>query len=170
MRRVLVACALALYLCCAALAADKPRSRDEKQLRDVQTAQQESWTRHDARAYAALFSEDGDVVNVVGWWWKGRAEIESKLTQAFQFVFRESTMTIEEVEVRFLGPQFAVAHVRWSMKGARTPPNIPEPRVGIQTQVLQKKAGKWWIVAFQNTNAVPETPFPTAPPSTKDGR
>lgn len=170
LRRVALACAILACTCSAAFTADKPRNRDEKQIREIQTAQQDSWNRHDAKAYAALFTEDGDVVNVVGWWWKGRAEIEGKLSRAFQFVFRDSTMKIEDVEVRFLNPQFAVAHVRWSMKGARTPPNIPEPRVGIQTQVLQKKAGKWWIVAFQNTNAIPETPFPTAPPAAKDAR
>jgi hypothetical protein len=31
-------------------------------------------------------------------------------------------------------------------------------------QVLQQKAGKWLIASFQNTNAVPEQPFPTGPP------
>ena len=140
------------------------RDQDEADIRAVQARQADAWNRHDARAYAALFATDGDVVNVVGWWWKGRAEIESKLTAAFAFVFRDSTMTITDVEVRFLAPEVAVAHVRWTMTGARTPPGIPEPREGIQTQTLQKTAGKWLIAAFQNTNAVPETPFPQGPP------
>ena len=42
------------------------------EIRRVQTEQQEAWNRHDAKAYASLFSDDGDCVNVVGWWWKGR--------------------------------------------------------------------------------------------------
>lgn len=159
--------AIVIWTCCAAWSADRGRSADQKQIRAAATAQQDTWNRHDAKAYAALFAEDGDCVNVVGWWWKGRAEIERKLTQAFRFVFRESTMKIEEVEVRFLDPKVAVAHVRWTMQGAKTPPNIPEPRVGIQTLTFQKKSGKWLIVAFQNTNAVPETPFPAGPPAAK---
>jgi hypothetical protein len=48
------------------------QSSDEAAIRQVQVQQAEAWNRHDAPAYAALFSEDGDVVNVVGWWWKGR--------------------------------------------------------------------------------------------------
>ena len=167
MRATALLCAILICNCCAAWSADSARSADEKQIRDTATAQEGTWNRHDAKAYAALFAEDGDCVNVVGWWWKGRAEIESKLTQAFRFVFRASTMKIEEVDVRFLDPQVAVAHVRWTMQGAKTPPNIPEPRVGIQTLTFQKKSGKWLIVAFQNTNAVPETPFPTGPPAAK---
>jgi hypothetical protein len=50
------------------------------------------------------------------------------------------------------------------MTGARTPKGIPAPQQGIQTQLLQKKAGKWLIAAFQNTNSIPEMPFPKGPP------
>jgi uncharacterized protein (TIGR02246 family) len=140
------------------------REQDETDIRNVERLQQEAWNRHDAKAYASLFTEDGDCVNVVGWWWKGRAEIEKKLTDAYAFVFRESVFTLKEVDVKFLSPEVAVAHVRWTMAGARTPKGIPEPREGIQTQLLQKQAGKWLIAAFQNTNAIPETPFPKGPP------
>ena len=121
----------------AVAAAD--RQADEAAIRDVvQTRQQQAWNQHDAKAYAALFAEDGDVVNVVGWWWKGRKEIENKLSDAFAFVFRESTLTITQVDTRFLMPEVAVAHTRWTMTGAKTPPTIPEPREGIQTIVLHK--------------------------------
>jgi len=138
-------------------------SQDEAEIRDVQKRQAEAWNRHDAKGYAELFTEDGDVVNVVGWWWKGRSQIGKKLTAAYAFVFAESTLTIIETHVRFLDPEIAVAHVRWTMVGARTPSGIPEPTCGIQMQVLQKRAGRWLIASFQNTNAVPERPFPTGP-------
>jgi uncharacterized protein (TIGR02246 family) len=134
-------------------------------IRQVEMQQQEAWNRHDAKAYANLFSEDGDCVNVVGWWWKGRAEIEKKLTAAYAFVFRESVLTITDVDVKFPAPEMAIAHVRWTMVGARTPGALPKPQQGIQTQLLQRQKGKWLIVAFQNTNALPEMPFPQGPPA-----
>jgi uncharacterized protein (TIGR02246 family) len=136
---------------------------EEREIRAVTVRQGETWSRHDAKSYAALFTDDCDVVNVVGWWWKGRAELESKLAAGFVYVFSESTLTITDVQVRFLANDMAVAHARWTMTGARTPPAIPEPREGIQTLVFTKKAGQWLIAAFQNTNAVPEQPFPTGP-------
>lgn len=138
---------------------------DTAAIRDLQVRQADAWNRHDAAAYARLFTPDGDVVNVLGWWWKGRAEIERKLSEAFAYVFRESTLTISDVDVRFLDANCAAAHVRWTMEGAKAPPGAPAPpRVGIQLQLLVKANGGWQIASFQNTNGVPETPFPQGPP------
>ena len=140
---------------------------DEGAIRQLEVQQQKAWNRHDAKAYAALFTEDGDCVNVVGWWWRGRSQIESKLTEAYAFVFRESALTVGEVSLRWLNPELAVVHVRWTMTGARTPQGIPAPQQGIQTQLVQKQAGgKWLIAAFQNTNSIPDMPFPKGPPPT----
>ncbi|HEV7838419.1 MAG TPA: SgcJ/EcaC family oxidoreductase [Gemmatimonadaceae bacterium] len=142
----------------------------ETQIRDVEARQADAWNRHDARAYASLFTPDGDVVNVVGWWWKGRPEIERKLAAGFAFVFARSTLTISDVTVRFLSPSIAVAHVQWTMTGARTPPGMPEPRQGIQLQILRKTGREWLIASFQNTNSIPEREFPTGPPTAAQNR
>lgn len=163
-KQLLAVSLLALLLVSRPAAFSATHDQDEAEVRNVEIRQQEAWNRHDAKAYADLFSEDADLVNVVGWRWKGRAEIEKKLTDAYVFVFRESVLTIKEVDVKFLTPEIAVTHVRWTMVGARTPRGLPEPQQGIQIQVLQKRSGKWLITQFQNTNAIPEMPFPKGPP------
>jgi uncharacterized protein (TIGR02246 family) len=142
-------------------AADSPE--DEAAIRTLEARLPEAWNRHDAKAFAAVFTENGDCVNIVGWWWKGRAEIERKLTDAFVYVFKESTLTDTNVDIRFLTSDLAVAHVRWTMTGAKTPSAIPIPQQGIQTHVLQKQNGQWLLAAFQNTLSVPEMPFPKGP-------
>ena len=60
----------ALVLCAAAATA---AANDDADIRRVQVQQEIAWNHHDAAAYANLFTEDGDCVNVLGWWWKGRA-------------------------------------------------------------------------------------------------
>jgi uncharacterized protein (TIGR02246 family) len=85
-------------------------SEDEAAIRALEARQPEAWNKHDAKAYANLFTESGDCVNIVGCWWKGRAEVEKKLTDAYVYVFKESTLTITNVDVRFLTPDVAVAH------------------------------------------------------------
>ena len=156
---------LALVIAAAGPGTRATPPQDEAAIRQVQVRQAAAWNRHDATAYADLFTADGEVVNVVGWWWKGRTEIERKLTAAFAYVFQESTLTITDVQVRLLSPSTAIAHVRWTMTGAKTPPGVPEPRQGIELQVLQKQKGKWLILSFQNTSSVPEVPFPIGPPA-----
>jgi len=139
---------------------------DEDAIRDVEHRQALAWNRHDAADYADLFAEDGDVVNVLGWWWQGRAEVKAKLSDAFDWVFRDSTLTIDDVHIRFLDPATAVVHVRWTLDGAKVPPGAPAPpRQGIQLQILRKAKGEWLIASFQNTNSLPEMPFPKGPPS-----
>lgn len=169
-----VAIAVALYFLVSmpgatvALAADQ--SEDIAAIQRVESAQQDAWNHHDAKAYSSLFTEDCNVVNVLGWWWKGRPELESKLAAAFAFVFHDSTLTITKVDVRFPAPDIAVAHVEWTMIGARNPtagPASHAPVMGIQTQVLGKRSGSWFIADFQNTNGIPETPFPTGPPAAR---
>jgi uncharacterized protein (TIGR02246 family) len=133
---------------------------DAAAIRQLQVLQAAAWNQHDARAYATLFAEDGDAVNVAGSWWKGRPEIERKVREGFQSVFAQSKLTITDVDVRFLGPGMAVAHVSWTMAGAKTPENTPEPREGIQLQILTKQAGGWLIASFQSTNRIAATPPP----------
>src|SRR5438270_10976754 len=145
------------------------QSADEAAIRALEARQPEAWNQHDAKAYASLFTEDGDCVNIVGWWWKGRAEIERKLTDAYVYVFKESTLYIANVHIRLLTPAVAVVHVRWTMTGARTPAGLPVPQQGIQTHLLQKKDGQWLIAAFQNTLSVPEMPFPKGPVTPRPG-
>jgi uncharacterized protein (TIGR02246 family) len=166
MKNIAILVFFALTISVARVTFAAEAGNDEGAIRGLEVQQQEAWNHHDAKAYAALFTEDGDCVNVVGWWWKGRGEIEKKLTDAYVYVFHESVLTIGEVTSRLLQPDLAVAHVRWTMTGARTPQGIPTPQQGIQTQILQKKAGKWLIAGFQNTNSVPEMPFPKGPMAT----
>ena len=141
------------------------RSQDEVAIHKVETGLQEAWNHHDAKAFASFFTEDADCVNVVGWWWKGRPQIEKKVADPHVFMFRESTLTDDEIHVRFLTPRIAVVHVCWSMVGNRNPDGTPgQPRKAIQTHILQRQAEKWLIAAFNNADSVPEVPFPTGPP------
>ena len=136
---------------------------DVAAIRQIQALQAAAWNQHDARAFASLFAEDGDAVNVLGWWWKGRPEIERKIREGFEFVFAQSKLTITDVDVRILGPNMAVAHVRWTMAGVKTPPNMPESREGIQLQILTKQPTGWLITSFQSTNSIAPSPFPKGP-------
>ena len=155
---------LGLVGLCVASSALAAAPADEAKIRALQHQQAAAWNAHDIKAYASLFSPDADVVNVLGWHWRSRTELQQKLGRAFNTVFSGSRMTISAVSVEFLKSDIAVAHVRWTMQGAQSPTGsgADVPQQGIQTQVLVRRRGVWRITHFQNTNSIRERPFPPA--------
>jgi hypothetical protein len=47
-----------------------------------------TWNSHDMKAFAQLFSDDAQFVNVVGMWWKNRSEIEAAMLRAIGRISR----------------------------------------------------------------------------------
>jgi len=156
-----------ILLAVAPILATPASGSDEGAIRELQARQEPAWNAHDAHAYAQLFTVNADIVNVLGWWWKSRAELEQKLGAGFASVFAHSQLHIDAVDVRFLTPKVAIAHVRWSMTGADSPDGSGKniPTKGIQTQTLYETAEGWRIAAFQNANSVPERGFSVRPKS-----
>lgn len=115
----------------------------------------ECWNRHDMDAFAALFATDAEFVNVVGLWWKGRAEIKAAHEFTHSTLFRHSRLGIGEVAVRFPSPQLATARCRWTLEGHLDPDDTPLPtRHGILLNLLQHANGRWLIVDSQNTDII----------------
>jgi uncharacterized protein (TIGR02246 family) len=142
-----------------ASASGADQNSDEAAIRHTVMGLQEAWNRHDTKAFANLFAEDADFVNVAGAWWKGRAEIEEKHRASHATIFRDSTLSVEQVYVRFLTPDIAIAHVLTALIGQKMADGtMVSPRRALLTQVLQKQSGKWLIVASHNTDVRPPTP------------
>ena len=115
----------------------------------------ESWNKHDMNAFAELFSLDAEFVNVVGLWWKGRAEIKAAHEFTHQTLFKNSRLIVAEVSTRFPAPKIAIARCRWKLEGHVTPEGAPLPvRNGILLNILRHEGGKWLIVDSQNTDII----------------
>ncbi|MEO6386968.1 MAG: SgcJ/EcaC family oxidoreductase [Croceibacterium sp.] len=158
MRTAWIAC-LGLIAASPVVAADPA---PDAEIVALQQLQADAWNAHDIDRYAALFTADADVINVLGWHWQSREELRLKLGSGFASVFAHSRLTISEVSVEWLKTDIAVAQVRWTMTGALSPTGAAAdtPEQGIQTQVLVRQDGHWLITDFQNTNSVPERAFP----------
>jgi uncharacterized protein (TIGR02246 family) len=140
-------------------------STDDDAIRAFETAQEAAWNAHDAHAYVQFFAPDADIILFSGWWWKSRDEAERKLTDAFAVVFAESRLHIDEVSIKSLSPDMALAHVRWSMTGARKLDGAANGATqGISTQLLRRSDGRWLVQAVQSGGAEAEQPFPTIAP------
>ena len=115
----------------------------------------ETWNRHDMNAFAELFAEDAEFVNVVGTWWKGRPEIRAAHEFTHRTMFKDSRLTIDEIAARFPAPGIAIARCRWTLEGHVTPEGAPLPaRHGVLVQTLRRQDATWRIIDAQNTDVV----------------
>jgi uncharacterized protein (TIGR02246 family) len=118
---------------------------------DLYQALLDAWNRHDARAYAALFADDGHVVGFDGSEMNGREEIEHSLNGIF--ADHETGRYVAKVrsERSVSDGVVMVAAVAGLVPAGRSDLN-PELNA-IQTLVTREDGGRWQIVLFQNTPA-----------------
>ncbi|HEX8701410.1 MAG TPA: SgcJ/EcaC family oxidoreductase [Myxococcaceae bacterium] len=148
--------------------AEEARGQDEAAIRQLVAAQTEAWNRHDAAAWSKDFAPDADFVNIVGSVFQGRAEIEQRHAGIFASIFKESRTQVTVRKLVFLGPEAAVVDMDHEVTGhSGLPPGVQNTDASgtLRTRmkyVLRKSAGKWQIVAGQNTDVKP-APKGTAP-------
>ncbi|HET6670591.1 MAG TPA: SgcJ/EcaC family oxidoreductase [Pyrinomonadaceae bacterium] len=133
----------------------KQTTADRRAIEALTASFEDSWNRHDVEKLASLVAEDVDYVTVVGskGWEKGRTEFKNRHTAIHKTMFKESVLTVKETHIRFVRWDLVIAHVLWETKGDVIPDRKPgEPRAGIFTWVLEKRAGRWLIIASQNTD------------------
>lgn len=134
---------------------------EEVAIRKLAAAWQEDWNRHDAKALAAMVTEDVDFVTAEGDWLMGREAFQDWLARGAQTTFKNSVWTNDQVIIRFLMPDIAIVHVTWAIGGVLSRAgSAAKSGPGITTWVLVKGRGKWIIRAGQNTYAPLPVPHP----------
>ena len=123
---------------------------DEAAVRGLYQQLMDGWNRGSGHGFAAVFTEDGDLVAFDGTHFKGRKEIALFHQQLFD-KWMKGTRLVGQVEhVRFLNPDVALLHaVGGTIMRGKTEPS-PE-RDSIQTLVATRQGGEWRLAAFQNT-------------------
>ena len=121
----------------------------------------DAWNHHDAKAFAAVFSEDADFTNVRGIGASGRGAIEAFHAPVFATIFSKSHLEYTDIKTRYLRSDIAAVDVRWKMTGAMDPQGNPWPeREGLLNFVMAKNDGRWEIAVMHNLeiSALPPSP------------
>jgi uncharacterized protein (TIGR02246 family) len=157
----IIAITITLNLPSASARAQASQESDQGAIVQLGAAWEKAWNARDAEALASLLAEDADFVTVLGpnGWLKGRARFDSVHARMFPRYFSKSVWKTKDVQVRFLRPDVAIAHVLWSTTGDEIR-HIKHgtPREGIFTWVVEKHGGRWLIAASQNTEVMPILP------------
>jgi uncharacterized protein (TIGR02246 family) len=124
---------------------------DESNIRNVLKGFAEAWNRHDAQAFSRAFAEDADFTNVRGISAHGRTEIAKFHAPIFADIFKDSSLKIDDVRVRFIKLDVAAVDEWWEMTGARDRNGQEIPlRKGLLTLVMTKQDAQWVISVMHN--------------------
>ncbi len=134
---------------------------DEAAVRGLYQELMDGWNRGSGEDFAAVFTDDGDLIAFDGTHFKGREEIVPFHQQLFDKWLKGTRLVGKINDVRFLSPDVAVMHAVGStvMRGKDEP--SPE-RDSIQTLVATRRDGEWRLAAFQNTRVRPIGPNPVS--------
>ena len=130
---------------------------DEKAVQSQVSQMVSDWNTHEFKNMDSYTTEDVEWVNIVGMWWKGRAEVKSAHQGIFDAMFKGVPFTQKSLKMRFLTKDVAIATLISSV-GAFFPPdgidhgNNKMPATDdILTLIFVKKNGKWLLTSGQNT-------------------
>jgi uncharacterized protein (TIGR02246 family) len=122
---------------------------DEAAIRNNVNEMVQGWNAKSGARFAQVFAEDADYVVINGSYVKGRAEIEKQHDAIFKTIFKDTAITLNTKQIRFLRPDVAVVHVT----GRRDGPTDDLKQGAIITMVMTKGKDGWKVAAFQNTAA-----------------
>jgi len=138
MRTFLAAAVVLSLLSTAALAADDAGVQDT--LKQFKAA----WDKHDAKAIAALCTDDGTLINPVGDKASGRAEIEKLIAGEHAGPFKGTTYSYADVTIQWLTPDIAAVDYTGTVAGILGPDGAAAPDlVHHCMMVMTKTDGKW---------------------------
>ncbi|MCD9856057.1 SgcJ/EcaC family oxidoreductase [Epilithonimonas sp. JDS] len=130
---------------------------DEKAIQAQVSQMVSDWNTHEFKNMDSYTTEDVEWVNIVGMWWKGRAEVKSAHQGIFDRMFKGVPFTQKSLKTRFLTKDVAVATLISSV-GEFFPPdgidhgnNKMPASDDILTLVFVKKNEKWLLASGQNT-------------------
>ncbi len=139
----------ACFVTLPALAVDAANGPDAA--RRIVADLESAWNRHDMAAYGALFHEDAEWVNVVGMYWRGKAQVMKAHMAFHDTIFKECRLEGRELTVREVTPDTVVAVWTHQQDAYRTPSgNLQDKTTNRMTLVITRRGGNWLISQGQN--------------------
>ena len=147
--KTLISMAILLLALSQSTYAQNDRTADEAAIRDNVKQMETGWNTKSGATFAKPFAEDADYVVINGSHIKAREVIETQHQRIFDTVFKDTTLSLNVKQIRFVRPDVAVVHVT----GRRDGPNENLKQGAIITMLMIKEKQVWKITAFQNTAA-----------------
>src|SRR6188508_1103687 len=104
-------------------------SQDEAAARALVAEFANTWNRHDMKGMHELNSEDVQWINIAGHIWRGNPTVSKGHSVIHRTAYAKTPMRVEDVEVRSVGPDVAVAVAQMWFGSGLIPPSVEVPEV-----------------------------------------
>ncbi|HLI76725.1 MAG TPA: SgcJ/EcaC family oxidoreductase [Acidobacteriaceae bacterium] len=123
-------------------------SREQLDVTKVVLAQEKTWNAADLDGYLALYKDGADTEAILNGPVRGLTNIRSAYHASFPNKDAMGTLEQSEVEVRELGPNFALARGHYRLLRARKNGGDAE---GNFTEIFEKTEAGWKMIFSENT-------------------
>jgi uncharacterized protein (TIGR02246 family) len=130
---------------------------DREAVNQVATSFLNSFKNHDFSDMGNYTTQDVNVINPAGMWWKSRTDVQKAFLTFHQTFLKNVTMTEDSRTVRFIDPNVAIINLIVKMSAFYPPDGVDRgnnkrgDNRGVATMVVVKQNGKWLLTSAQNT-------------------
>jgi uncharacterized protein (TIGR02246 family) len=141
-------------------AEDTPQSAIERLL----AIEQAAWNAGDSMAYADVYTEDADFINIRGQVFAGKAAVQQQHARIFAGPFKNSVIRIVVRKFTLLSDHAAVVDTDQKVSFFKSlPPGIVETAketlvTHFKYLAIRQSDGSWKFAAGQNTSQLPNPP------------
>jgi uncharacterized protein (TIGR02246 family) len=153
MKRLVCSALLALLCGAGAVFAE---GADEKAIQARSDEFVAGWNHHDAKAMAAIWAPDGDLINPFGRVAKGRKAVEQLFVDEHGGMMKTTTFAIDAHQWRMLDATTALLDWDVTVSGVMAPAGAPTSLKNHLNIVMVKKNGSWWIAAARPVVYAPD--------------
>ena len=148
--RSLVISSFALLSLLSPMMTARALAADEQPIKDRLQEFQSAWNKDDTTAMAAVWADDGSLINPVGVFAQGRDEIVKLFVKEHTSPgpFKATKYSISDVKFQWVTPDVAVVDVSANISGIRGSDGAAAPDYAHHVVwVFVKKDGKWMAAA-----------------------
>jgi len=128
------------------IAANRPA--DEQPLKERLDQFQAAWNKDDTAAMAAMWAEDGSLINPFGTAAQGREAVTKIFVQEHSGPFKATKYSTSDVKVQWVTPDVAIVDATANISGIHATDGSSAPDYPHHvTWVFVKKDGKWMAAA-----------------------
>ena len=138
-------------------------NRDTEDIRAAIRSFETGWNRHDIDAMFQAFTPDAEWLNVVGMWWQGLQDVKRAHRVYHETLFANTSFNIDQIHVRLVTRDTAVAVVRWNKGSFLAPDGRQWPAGRDMMSLVLVRQGEHWLIAAGHNTTINEEAVPFDP-------